>query len=73
MGLARYDIIERKPHWSVLHDNRVEGEFLTKEAAFEAAASAASLAIRQGHEVQIAVPGASATETRSTTGAPTHG
>ena len=29
----------------------------TKEAAFEAAVAAASLAIREGHEVHISVPG----------------
>jgi len=29
----------------------------TKEAAFEAAVAAASLALRQGHEVRVAAPG----------------
>jgi phosphotransferase system HPr-like phosphotransfer protein len=29
-----------------------------KEAAFESAAAAASLAIKQGHEIQISVPSA---------------
>lgn len=33
------------------------GDFETKEAAFESAISAASLAIRQGHEVLVSAPG----------------
>jgi phosphotransferase system HPr-like phosphotransfer protein len=57
MGLAQYAIIEVADHWSVLHDGNVHGEYATKESAFESAASAASLAIKQGHEVHLSVPG----------------
>lgn len=32
-------------------------EYATKEAAFEAAVAAASVAIRQGHEIVVSVPG----------------
>ena len=39
-----------------LHDGDVEGEYATKEAAFESAVAAASLAIREGHEVHVSVP-----------------
>ncbi|MDB5547594.1 MAG: hypothetical protein JWP21_1041 [Tardiphaga sp.] len=60
MGLASYAIIEANNQWSVLHDGNVEGEFLSKESAFEAAVAAASLAIRQGHEVRVSVPGSAA-------------
>jgi hypothetical protein len=56
MGLAQYAIVAVDDHWSVLHDGDVEGDFTTKEAAFESAAAAASLAIRQGHEVHLSVP-----------------
>ena len=56
MGLANYAIIPVKTHWSILHDGEVEGEYDTKEAAFEAAVAAASLAIREGHEVHVSVP-----------------
>lgn len=56
MGLASYAIIESGKRWGVLHDGNVEGDFDTKEAAFEAAVAAASLAIRQGHEVRVSVP-----------------
>jgi hypothetical protein len=38
----------------------VEGKFLTKESAFEAAVAAAALAIRQGHEVHVSAPSSEA-------------
>jgi hypothetical protein len=60
MGLAQYAIVPVKDHWSVLHDGDVEGDFATKEAAFESAAAAASLAIREGHEVHLSVPASEA-------------
>ena len=39
------------------NDGNAEHDYETKEAAFEAAVAAASLAIRQGHEVHVSVPG----------------
>jgi hypothetical protein len=33
-----------------------KNRFATKESAFEAAVAAASLAIREGHEVRLSVP-----------------
>ncbi len=57
MGLAAYDVIENGASWGVRHDDNIEGTYETKEAAFEAAISAASLAIRQGHEVRVTAPG----------------
>ncbi len=57
MGLANYAVIDHSGGWSILHDGNVEGRYETKEAAFEAAVSAASLAIRQGHEVHVSAPG----------------
>ena len=57
MGLAQYAIIAVRDRWGVLHDGNVEGDFVTKESAFEAAIAAASLAIREGHEVHVSVPG----------------
>jgi hypothetical protein len=38
----------------------VPNRYATKESAFEAAVAAASLAIREGHEVRISVPDRSA-------------
>ena len=57
MGLAQYAVIAVGDHWGVLHDGNVEGDFATKESAFESAIAAASLAIRQGHEIHVSVPG----------------
>lgn len=57
MGLASYAITPIADKWSVLHDGEVEGDYVTKEAAFEAAMVAASLAIREGHEVHVSAPG----------------
>ncbi len=37
MGLAQYAIIPVRDQWGVLHDGDVNGEYATKEAAFEAA------------------------------------
>ena len=65
MGIAKYAIFGTEGLWRVSHDSKAENEFATKEAAFEAAIAAASLAIRQGHEVIVTAP---ASET--TTGAP---
>ena len=57
MGLAQYSIVPVGKQWSVLHDGNTHGDYATKESAFESAAAAASLAIRQGHEVHLSVPG----------------
>jgi hypothetical protein len=57
VGLATYAIVNRGKSWGVLHDGNVEGTYETKESAFEAAVAAASLAIRQGHEVHVSAPG----------------
>jgi hypothetical protein len=56
MGLAEYMIVTKADGWSVLHDGETRNEYATKEAAFEAAVVAASLAIREGHEVRLSVP-----------------
>ena len=57
MGLAQYAVIAVDDRWGVLHDGSVEGDFATKESAFESAIAAASLAIRQGHQIHVSVPG----------------
>ena len=57
MGLAEYMIVSKAGGWTVLHDGTAPNDYDTKEAAFEAAVAAASLAIRQGHEVRVSVPG----------------
>lgn len=57
MGLAAYDVVANGSQWSVSHDGDLEGTYETKEAAFESAVAAASLAIRQGHAVRVTSPG----------------
>jgi hypothetical protein len=64
MGLAAYDIIGRGGAWQVEHDGASRNTYQTKEAAFEAAVAAASLAMRQGHAVRLTVP-----ESENTVGA----
>ena len=62
MGIASYEIVGEAGEWRVSHDGKAENVYETKEAAFEAAVAAASLALRQGHEVRVTAPGrASAT------------
>ena len=58
MGVAQYEIVPVGKLWGVQHDGKINGKYSTKEAAFESAAVAASMAIKQGHEIQISVPSA---------------
>jgi uncharacterized protein (DUF58 family) len=69
MGLANYKIIGSPGEWYIEHDGRTTTDtYETKESAFEAAAAAASLALRQGHEVMITAPGSDGGR-QTTTGA----
>jgi hypothetical protein len=65
MSEARYSVMGNSGRWSIEHDGRCEGNYATKEAAFEAAVAAASNAIKDGHSVTIQVPGSGG---RSTVG-----
>jgi hypothetical protein len=60
MGLAEYMIVAQRNEWGVWHDGSINNRYATKESAFEAAVGAASLAIREGHEVRLSVPDRSA-------------
>jgi hypothetical protein len=60
MGLAEYMIVAQRSEWGVWHDGSINNRYATKESAFEAAVGAASLAIREGHEVRLSVPDRSA-------------
>ena len=68
MGMAAYDVIGSSGQWQVIHDGRAENVYETKESAFEAAVAAASMALRQGHDVSITVSGV-----KTATGAPNSG
>jgi len=58
MGLATYRVFGIPGEWRVDHDGKAENTYATKEAAFEAAVAAASLALRRGHQVTVTAPGA---------------
>ena len=57
MGQATYNIVPYEGGWGVAHDGATTGPYATKEAAFEATAAAASIAMRGGHAVEITAPG----------------
>jgi hypothetical protein len=59
MGIASYEIMGGPGEWRVSHDGNATNTYQTKEAAFEAAMVAASLALREGHEVRVFAPAAS--------------
>jgi hypothetical protein len=42
----------------VLHNGAANNDYASKEAAFEYGVAAASLALREGHEVHVSGPGA---------------
>ena len=67
MGFANYKVFGQPGEWHVEHDGKVSNSYETKESAFEAAAAAASNALRQGHEIMITAPGSTGEE--PTTGA----
>jgi hypothetical protein len=56
MDEATYRIVRKGTSWAVDHDGDLEGDYATKEAAFEAAAAAASTCIHEGLGVMITVP-----------------
>jgi hypothetical protein len=58
MGLASYKIVGTGGEWRVRHDGKAENVYQTKKSAFETAVAAASLALREGHEVEISAPAA---------------
>jgi phosphotransferase system HPr-like phosphotransfer protein len=57
MGRAEYRVVSKGNGWTVLHDGEAANDYASKEAAFESAVAAASLALREGHEVHVSVPG----------------
>jgi hypothetical protein len=68
MGLASYEITGGAGEWRVSHDGKAENVYQTKESAFEAAVAAASLALRQGHEVIVRLPATALLQARQTLG-----
>ena len=62
MAHAVYKIVAHNGGWGVLHDGTVSGDYLTKEAAFEAAVGPASNAIKNGQAVTITAEGSASGE-----------
>lgn len=64
MERAYYSIVKVSgcSRWAIRHDGRLSGDYATKEAAFEAAVTPASNALKQGHPVTISVEGTEANE-----------
>ena len=55
--MASYEVVGTGAAWHLKQDGEPIGNYPSKEAAFEAAVAAASLAIREGHEVRLKRPG----------------
>jgi hypothetical protein len=64
MGSAVYKILPHQSGWGVSHDGDTVGPYETKEAAFEATVAAASIAMKEGHAVEITAPGREAERPR---------
>ena len=56
MGQATYRIEPFETGWGVTHDGSTVGPYETKEAAYEATVAAASIALREGHAIEITAP-----------------
>lgn len=63
MSNETYQVVRQGKSWAVDHDGRLEGDYATKEAAFEAIVAAASNAIKDGNGIAIKVPQREAGET----------
>ena len=57
MGMASYKIEPYQSGWGVMHDGETVGPYETQEAAFEATVAAASLALKEGHALEIKAAG----------------
>lgn len=55
MTTASYKIVRNGKNWAVNHDGVLEGDYATKEVAYELAALAGSNAIKAGYGVAITV------------------
>lgn len=59
---ASYRVQREGQRWAINHDGILEGDYETKEAAFEAIIGAASNSIKDGFSILIEIPGAVAGE-----------
>jgi hypothetical protein len=52
-----YNVVKAPIGWSLFCDRERIGAYVSSEAALEAATAAAANALREGHSIQINVPG----------------
>jgi hypothetical protein len=57
MGSHVYNVVKAPIGWSLFCDRERVGGYVPSEAALEAATAAAANALREGHSIQINVPG----------------
>ena len=62
MGRFVYKLTKAPIGWSLFRDRERVGGFVSKEAALEAATAAGADALREGHSIQINVPGSDSNE-----------
>ena len=62
MGRFVYNVAKAPIGWSLFRDRERVGGFVSKEAALEAATAAGADALRDGHSIQINVPGSDPSE-----------
>jgi hypothetical protein len=65
MTIASYKVVRGGEAWAINHDGQVEGDYATKEAAFEAAVAAASNSIKRGFGISISVEPRASGETNA--------
>jgi hypothetical protein len=54
--METYGVARKGKNWAVHHNGTTEGDYATKEAAFEAIVAAASNAIKDGIGITITIP-----------------
>jgi hypothetical protein len=55
MAMIHFAILRRDDHWAIDENGQVSGEYISREAAFEAAAGAASNLLKVGDGIAIVV------------------
>jgi len=54
--MESYNVARKGGGWAIDHNGSIEGDYATKEAAFEAIVMAASNAIKNGAGISITIP-----------------
>jgi hypothetical protein len=62
MVMVRFSVVRDGDHWAIDENGTINGDYLTREAAFEAVASAASNLLKLGDGVSVLVEEPAETE-----------